>query len=106
MIGSTSVIRRVMIPSLLATALAACSVGPDFVRPDVAVPEVFVQSPATTAADGTPAADPAFWTTFGDPQLTALVEQALDANHDLRIALASYDRANALLRGARFDYLP
>src|SRR5690606_39867070 len=28
------------------------------------------------------------------------------ANHDLRIALASYDRANALLRGAKFDYLP
>ena len=96
-------------PALLAIAasafLAACAVGPDFVRPDVAVPEAFVQSPATATA-ATPDIDPAFWTTFGDPQLTALVEQALEANHDLRIALASYDRANALLRGAKFDYLP
>ena len=42
---------------------------------------------------------------FGDPQLTALVEEALLANHDLRIALARYDGANALLRDARFDQI-
>src|SRR3546814_5556881 len=53
-----------------------------------------------------PDADPAFWQAFGDPQLTSLVEQALAANHDLRIALASYYRANALLRGSKFDYFP
>ena len=98
--------RKLVLPSLLAVALSACAVGPDFVRPDMAVPGAFVQSPATTAVGTTLAVDPAFWTTFGDPQLSALVEQALDANHDLRIALASYDRANALLRGAKFDYFP
>lgn len=95
----------------LSLALSACTVGPDFVRPDVAMPDAFIQSPPT-ATDGTPDAiaaanaDPAFWQGFGDPQLTALVEQALAANHDLRIALASYDRANALLRGSKFDYFP
>jgi len=94
----------------LTIALSACTVGPDFVRPDVAVPDRFVQSPAATtdadAGDVTPATDPAFWQGFGDPQLTALVEQALSANHDLRIALANFDRANALLRGSKFDYFP
>lgn len=107
------VITRLLLPSLLATALAACTVGPDHVRPDVPVPDTFIQSqaPASAGADANEAAatatvDPAFWQTFGDPQLTALVEQALAANHDLRIALASYDRANALLRGSKFDYLP
>src|SRR5690606_1519785 len=107
--GAAMVTSRLLLPSLLATALAACTVGPDFVRPEVAVPESFIQAPTTAAGSETgvvPEADAAFWQRFGDPQLTALVEQALAANHDLRIALASYDRANALLRGAKFDYLP
>lgn len=93
----------------LTIALSACTVGPDFVRPDMAVPDAFAQSPVTDgAADVAVAADvdPAFWQVFADPQLTSLVEQALAANHDLRIALASYDRANALLRGSKFDYFP
>ncbi len=104
----------------LALALSACTVGPDFVRPDVAVPDRFVQAspaPADAQADaGTgPAAGtapaafvaaPEFWRGFDDPQLSALVEQALAANHDLRIALAHYDAANALLRGAKFDRFP
>src|SRR3546814_7142241 len=88
----------------LTGALSAFTVGPDFVRPDMAVPDAFIQSSAATdgTADAATAADadPAFWQAFGDPQLTSLVEQALAANHDLRIALASYDRANALLRGS------
>ena len=104
---------RPLVASALALALAACTVGPDFVRPDVAVPDAFGQpAPAPANVDGvdeTPpvlAADPAFWRGFDDPQLTALVEQALAANHDLRIALANFDRANALLRGSKFDSFP
>ena len=99
----------------LTAALAACTVGPDYVRPDMPVPAQFVQAPQPVAATGNddadhvPAAfssDPDFWRGCEDPQLTALVEQALAANHDLRIALSHYDRANALLRGAKFDRFP
>src|SRR3546814_11414427 len=64
----------------LTVALSACTVGPDFVRPDMAVPDAFIQSSAATdgTADAANAADadPAFWQAFGDPQLTSLVEQA------------------------------
>lgn len=100
---------KTLLPSLLAVALSACTVGPDYVRPDVPVPDTFIQSQAPTDAGANEAAaavDPAFWQAFGDPQLTALVEQALASNHDLRIALANFDRANALLRGSKFDYFP
>lgn len=100
---------KTLLPSLLAVALSACTVGPDYVRPDVPVPDTFIQSqaPADAAANEAAAAvDPAFWLAFGDPQLTELVEQALASNHDLRIALANFDRANALLRGSKFDYFP
>jgi NodT family efflux transporter outer membrane factor (OMF) lipoprotein len=98
---------KTLLPSLLAVALSACTVGPDYVRPDVPVPDTFIQSQAPADANEAAAAvDPAFWQAFGDPQLTALVEQALASNHDLRIALANFDRANALLRGSKFDYFP
>ncbi|RZA14117.1 MAG: hypothetical protein EOP93_19140, partial [Lysobacteraceae bacterium] len=60
---------------------------------------------APRAAAGTQA-DAEFWRGFGDPLLTRLVEQALAANHDLRIALANLDRAEALRGGARLDAWP
>ena len=104
------------LPSLLtiaalSLAISACAVGPDHVRPDLPVAERFARDAAAgdavnDAGAAMPAADAAFWQGFGDAQLDGLVEAALSANHDLRIALAQYDRANALLRGAKFDALP
>jgi NodT family efflux transporter outer membrane factor (OMF) lipoprotein len=105
---------------IAAALLAACAVGPDYVRPTVATPEQFVRAETPVAANATvdptteastpessaPAADAEFWRSFNDPMLTRLVEDSLSANHDLRIALANYDRANALLRGSKFDYFP
>ncbi|HZV23517.1 MAG TPA: TolC family protein, partial [Luteimonas sp.] len=89
----------------LSLALAACAVGPDFVKPTTVAPERFAQAGINAAAQ--PAnVDTAFWHGFNDPLLSQLVDEALEANHDLRIALARYDHANALLRGAKFDYLP
>jgi NodT family efflux transporter outer membrane factor (OMF) lipoprotein len=106
--------------SVLAT-LAACAVGPDYRPPELSMPAGFTSDAARierTASGATPAvaptvsvaplpeADAPFWRRFDDPLLDELVTTALRENHDLRIALARYDAANALLREARFDYLP
>ncbi|MDR6990144.1 NodT family efflux transporter outer membrane factor (OMF) lipoprotein [Luteimonas sp. 3794] len=104
-------VMRPLITVLATALLAACAVGPEHVRPSMAVPETFegVTAQDATAATDTAAPavlDTAFWQAFGDPQLNALVDDTLAANHDLRIALARYDRANALLRGTRFDQFP
>lgn len=109
-------VRRPLITVLAAALLTACAVGPEHVRPSMAVPQTFdgtsTAEARTAVADGAPpttaavVSDTAFWQAFGDPTLNALVDETLAANHDLRIALARYDRANALLRGARFDQLP
>ena len=71
--------------------------------PTFVAPAAFEGAPATDAAgiDGT-----AFWHGFGDPALTRLVEQALAANTDVRVAMARVDSANALLRGASADRWP
>lgn len=90
----------------LAIALSACTVGPDFARPTMSVPEQFAWGQSPEAGAVAPAADAEFWRTFGDPLLDRLVDQALSSNHDLRIALARYDHANALLRDAKLDRFP
>jgi multidrug efflux system outer membrane protein len=98
---------RPLAAAVLAALLAACTVGPDHVRPDVDAGPTFVRAAPVLAVDGiAQPADAAFWEVLGDPQLTALVEQTLRANHDLRIALSCWDAANALLRGARADRFP
>lgn len=100
-------VMRLATTVLASALLAACAVGPDHVRPSMAVPATFSTTPEANAeADAVQPFDAAFLDGFGDPQLAHLVHDALRANHDLRIALSRYDRANALLRGARFDALP
>ncbi|HEY0661142.1 MAG TPA: efflux transporter outer membrane subunit [Lysobacter sp.] len=107
---------RALMLGIATALLAACTVGPDYVRPTVPTPDRFVRAETAAATDATtdatvqeniaPEAGGEFWRGFNDPLLTQLIEDALAANHDLRIALSRYDRANALLRGAKFDYLP
>ncbi|MEG3192481.1 efflux transporter outer membrane subunit [Lysobacter sp. D1-1-M9] len=106
--------RARMLVSVLALSLAACTAGPEFVRPTPAVPAQFAQAATLedsapglgAAADAVSAPDTEFWRGFDDPLLTRLVEEALLSNHDLRMALTRIDRANALLRGARLERLP
>lgn len=97
---------------VLATMLAGCAVGPDFKTPAASlVPAHFARDDAQRAvSDGDMAmpnaASTDFWQRFGDPQLSALIERALQANPDVQSSLARYDRANALLRQANFDRFP
>lgn len=84
------------IPRLLAVAIMAamtgCAVGPDYVRPDVAVPGSFDQAVADTYQ---PAGGP-LWAAFDDPGLAALIERALAANTSLAQAEARLAEARAL----------
>lgn len=93
------------IPSLLAAAaLAACGTAPT-VQPAKlpAMPASFAQAPSGAAATE-PAA--AFWRGFNDAGLDALVAEALQANTDVRLALARVQESRALLREAGAADLP
>lgn len=100
-------VKQLVTGTLAAALLSACMVGPDHVRPHMAVPQRFeADASALESATDVASAEDAFLQGLGDPLLARLVDEALQANHDLRIALTRFDRANALLRGARFDALP
>ncbi|MGO4779958.1 TolC family protein, partial [Lysobacter sp. 2RAB21] len=58
--------------AVLTLALAACAVGPDYVRPTLSTPDKFARGDAQAATDGTVAPEPdaEFWRGFNDPLLT------------------------------------
>ncbi|HEY7378974.1 MAG TPA: TolC family protein [Steroidobacteraceae bacterium] len=95
---------RTVAAALLAATLTACAVGPNYKEPDTPVPGEFVG-----AKNATFHAEPVvsqFWTVFNDAALTSLIQDALNANHDLRIAAARLNQARALRLGAASDFLP
>src|SRR5690606_6633087 len=105
--GGAAMVKQLVTGTLAAALLSACMVGPDHVRPHMAVPQRFeADASALEGATDVASAGDAFLQGMGDPLLARLVDEALQANHDLRIALTRFDRADALLRGARFDALP
>ncbi len=96
--------RRLVILSALV-AVAGCTVGPNYVRPDVAVPPAFAEAPPgtpTTASDG----PGRWWTQFGDPLLASLIERALAGNLDLATARSRIAGARAQEREALAARLP
>ena len=81
-----------------ALGLAACSPGPDYVRPAAAVPAAFKEAgPWQPAAAAEPAAEEKWWRAFGDPVLDGLEEQLAGDNQNLQAAEAQYRAARAAL---------
>lgn len=95
-------------PALAALAclslLAACAGAPARQPETPALGADFANKPAGSQSEGEPVAQ--FWRGFGDAQLDALIEQALAANHDLRLAAANLQEARALARFADAQQLP
>src|SRR5215467_14272054 len=88
----------------LAGALTGCAVGPNYVKPATPLGAEFAG--ASEGAYSHDDAQAKFWTQFDDPTLNRLVEEALEANHDLRIALGRLVEARAIRREAQFDLAP
>ncbi|WP_294088742.1 efflux transporter outer membrane subunit [Sphingomonas sp.] len=75
-----------------ALALAGCTVGPNYARPEMAVPARYAGiAPAPAPGQGI---DPArWWTGFGDQRLNALIDKALTDNPDMAMAASRVRQA-------------
>jgi len=82
----------------LALLLGACAaVGPDYERPQVVVPQAFVETgPWREAAPRDDIAKGAWWEAFEDPVLDGLQARAQAGNLRLQAAAARVDQARAL----------
>ncbi len=91
---------------LVAGVLAGCAVGPNYQQPALPLPAQFASAEASVYTTHSSEDIAQFWTVFGDTTLSALVTDALHANHDLRIAVARLDEARALRGASRLDLGP
>jgi NodT family efflux transporter outer membrane factor (OMF) lipoprotein len=93
------------LPLLAPLVLGACAVGPNYKRPETPPPAA---GAFQTTVPGTSTADPSdrWWRLYEDPVLDRLIERALAANTDLRVARANLLRAQAVVRQARSGLLP
>jgi len=98
-------VRAIAVAAVLA--IAGCAVGPDYKASPPALDAGFINAGASGSNGQAPAADIAsFWRGFNDPALTALIERALAANGDVRIAQARLQESRATLQGAQAELLP
>ncbi|WZB63512.1 efflux transporter outer membrane subunit [Achromobacter xylosoxidans] len=100
------------IPRLVLTSallsLGGCAVGPDFQAPQAQLPTQWRDAGAGGPASA-PVAQPvndAWWDSFGDPELSALVAEASAANPDILIAYERLRQSRAALRVSEADGLP
>ncbi len=91
-------------PLALTLVLVGCAVGPDYQRAAVPAPEAWREEPP--ALDPASLADLAWWELFQDEELRRLVQTAIEANKDLRIAVTRVDQARAVLGVTRSVQFP
>jgi NodT family efflux transporter outer membrane factor (OMF) lipoprotein len=98
---------RWIAPALALGSLAACEVGPDYVRPTAPTPAAYKEidgwkpSEPRDAASGT-----AWWTIYGDPLLDDLERQIDISNQTLKASEAAFRQASALVQEARSAFFP
>lgn len=101
-----------LLPLALAASLtflvSGCMVGPDYHRPQVAVPTQWKELPGWTQAEPEAAEGPKgeWWTAFKDPLLDELEPLVAVSNQTVRQSYANYQQALAEVRVARASLFP
>ena len=92
---------------LAAALLAACAAGPDYVRPTLDLPVAYKEAGPWKTAEPQPAdSRQPWWESYRDPILNGLMQDAEQANQNIRIAEAQYRQARALVDEARSGLFP
>ncbi len=86
--------------------LSGCTVGPNYKRPAVSVPDAYRSAPTLTSPPAEDFAEMQWWTVFQDPVLQSLIKEALTNNYDIRIAANRVVQARDQLGITRANQLP
>jgi NodT family efflux transporter outer membrane factor (OMF) lipoprotein len=92
----------------LAPLLPGCAVGPDYRTPDYPLTATYDHQSLLQQRIGETPAPPldVWWTGFGDPQLTRIVQRVLAQNLDLAKSMARVEQARAAASQAGAERLP
>jgi len=92
---------------ILALALAACAVGPDYQRPEAVVSAAYKEAVGwKTAEPRDEASRGDWWEIFGDPQLSALIASIDFSNQNVLLAEARFRQAQAFAAQSRAALFP
>src|SRR5271170_4823499 len=100
-------IMRRAVAGVIAAAVSACAVGPDYKRPSVVTPPAFKeQVDWKTAQPNDGAIRGNWWAIYNDPLLDELIRQVDSYNQTLVKAEATYRESQALVEQARAGLWP
>lgn len=85
---------------------SACMVGPDYQKPDTALPSFWKFFIPTPEAPPLNVEEKAWWQSYNDPVLSQLMDDALKANSDISVAAARVSQARAASDFADANRLP
>ncbi len=99
--------RRLLLLALCSSMLGACSVGPDYQRPQVAMPTAWkLEQPWREARPQDHVATGNWWEVYEDADLNRLQTEALAQSPTLALAAARLVQAQAALAGANAALYP
>ena len=101
----SNAIRKAAVVLLPVCLLAACAVGPDYKRPELALPESWPQQQDGTAQKAN-SVDDQWWHLYGDAALDQLEDEALAHNSDIQVAAARVLEVRAQLGITQADQYP
>jgi len=97
--------RRILLV-VAAAALAGCTVGPNYTRPAIAVPQSFRAPEPLPATQAASLGNVKWFEVFKDDKLQELIRTALQHNYDLRDAVARVEEARAEVGITRSEQFP
>lgn len=95
---------RTTFVAIVVLLLTGCTLGPDYLRPKILVPDNHRGVVGAAAAESL--ADLPWWELFKDPVLQELTRESLQNNFDLRIAVGRVEEARALIGISRSFLYP
>jgi len=98
--------RHWIVPAACLVCLAGCAQIPALNKPVEPKPVEQLGSSVSFAALAAPWPGDGWWRTYGDPQLDALIDEALRESPDLVVAQARLRQAGAMLQIAKAPILP
>ena len=88
---------------LVSLLINSCKVGSNYVKPEIDVPDKYLNG---GEYQYNPLHDSSWWGVFNDPDLTKLIDQALEKNQDLKIAMESVEQSRLYLNIQKAELLP
>jgi multidrug efflux system outer membrane protein len=89
---------------LMIALLSSCKVGPDYLKPDTKIDDSFHAK--ANYPYNKDAVNEEWWKVFNDKLLNEIIEDAVNNNKDIKIALANIEGARALRKGKVAGLMP